>query len=137
MAERAPLFAAAKKKLMARHHIDEAEAERAIIRGFVRLAELAGSPVDERAVTLETIHEAVESGAFVELERRAKARAPEHPTREGAEATARARATAERGGGAAPSAGTARPATKPALAPRPASAARLDPRRAVKPPRKP
>lgn len=131
MAARAPLFAAEKKKLMARHHIDEAEAERAIIRGFVRLAELAGAPVDAEAVTLESVHEALTSGLFAELERRAKAR---HPAPRAASAAGPASESAS----PPASEGASPPAAKRPLVARPTSAARLDPRRTpVKPPRKP
>jgi len=72
MAQLSQSFAGAKKQLMKKHGLSEQDAEKAIIVGFVRIAKLAGEPVDEKKVSLMSIQESIDSGKYEQMEKKAR-----------------------------------------------------------------
>jgi hypothetical protein len=72
MAELSQSFSGAKKQLMKKHGLSEKDAEKAIIVGYARIAKLAGEPVDEKKVTLMMIQEAIDSGKYEQMEKKAR-----------------------------------------------------------------
>lgn len=65
-------FSGAKKQLMQKHKLSEKDAERAIIVGYARVAKLAGEPIDEKKITLDLIQDAIDSGKYEQMEKKAK-----------------------------------------------------------------
>lgn len=66
---------AAKKEMMKRHNLSEADAEHAMLTGFRHVLKLAGELTDETEITLDTMAALMASGRYEEIEKRARASA--------------------------------------------------------------